>query len=442
MRILLIDQEGHFLDFALRCLAAGHDVRWYKCPDKGRVDRAGEGFKGLKVIDDWRSSMPWARDGLIITSGNFKYIHELDRYRDSGYKIFGPTVKSARLEIDRKAGMDAMRAVGIDLPAYHMFDSLEDAEAFARKQSDVYVFKTMGDEEDKSLCYVACDAADMVGWIRQKIGRGMKLRGPCMLQEKIDMLCDFGAAGWMGPEGFLPGAFELSFEHKRLMDGEIGPNTGEQGTLIQIVEADRLVDDCLKPLEPVLRTLGHCGDFCIGVGVDKKGKAWPFEFTTRCGWPDFHIRVAVNKGDPAQFMRDWLDGKDTIKLDRDPAIGVVMAQPMYPYNKSSPEQVEGNPISGMEEVIDDIHPVSVMVGRGPKMVDYKIKDVPIFQTTGEYVLVATGIGATIEKARARVYETVASVKFANAMYRTDIGKKVQDVLPDLHRFGYASDLKA
>jgi phosphoribosylamine--glycine ligase len=366
---------------------------------------------------------------------------ELDAAREHGYKIFGPTVKSAQLEINREAGMKAMQAVGIELPPYEMFNSLEDAEAFARKQQDGYVFKTMGDEDDKSLSFVASDPAEMVQWIRHKIDMGMKLKGPCMLQEKIDMLCDYGAAGWMGPEGFIPGAFEISFEHKKLMDGEVGPATGEQGTLIAMVDSDRAVEECLKPMEPILRTLGHCGDFAIGLGIDSKGNPYPFEFSARCGWPDFFIRTAVNKGDPAQFMRDWLDGKDTLKVDKRPAIGVVLAQPPYPQPASDLTKVIGNPVSGLDEVWDDIHLCQVMLGNGAVMKDGKVSEGPLYQTTGTYVAVATGLGSTIEKARKAVYEVVDTVKFPNKMFRRDIGQKVQKVLPDLHKFGYSLDLK-
>lgn len=424
----------------MRCIDAGHDVRLYKQPSLGRVDRAGEGFRGLKVIDNWRDSMGWARDGLIMSSGNWRFNYELDRFRELGFKLFAPTVKSAELEIKRGVGMEAMRAVGIDIPPYQTFNSLEDAEKFARKQQDGYVFKTMGDEDDKSLSFVASDPAELVGWIQQKIDRGMKLKGPCMLQEKIDMVAEVGAAGWFGPDGFLPDKYELSFEHKKLYNDEKGQNTGEQGTLIQNVEQDRLVDECLLPMEPILSVLGHRGDFSIGVGIDTRGKAWPFEFTARCGWPDFHIRVATHKGDPAQWMRDLLDGKDTLKVSRDAAIGVVMSQPPYPSDKGAPEMVEGNPISGLDEVWDDVHPVSVMIGRGPKWEGGKIVDGPIFQTTGSYVLVATGLGKTIEKARQKVYSVADSIKYPDPGYRTDIGLKVAKALPELHRFNYAKNL--
>lgn len=425
------------LDFVLRCVAAGHDVRWYRWSKKPIRD--GEGMK-LNIVEDWEPSMPWARDGLIVVTGNFVHMHTLDRYREMGYRVFGPTAASARLEIERGAGMEAMKAVGIEVPPYQMFDGLEAARDFARKSDRAWVFKPTGDEGDKSLTYVSKDPADLVGWIERKIASGKVLKGKAMLQEKVELLCELGVSGWCGPEGFLPDKYQICIEHKKLMDGEIGPATGEQGTVCQYVIDDKLADECLKPMEPVLRALGHTGDFAVGAAIGKDGKPYVFEFTARLGYPAFYIQMASHSGDPAQWMLDLLDGKDTLKVSRDVAIGVVCAQPRYPYNNSPPEMVEGHPISGLESVWSDIHPVSVMLGKGPMMHGGKVVDGPTFQTTGEYVLVATGLGKSVEKARARVYGTIDEIGFADMLYRTDIGCKVVEALSQLHRHGYCLDL--
>ena len=759
MRVLLVDTENLGLDFAIRCAAAGHDVRWWLEDQKLRD---GEGFKGFQRVKSWKDHMPWAKDGLILCTGNHKLLHEFDRFRDLGYRIFAPTAASARLEIDRAAGMKAMEEAGIEIPPYQTFESLAAAAKFARKVDKPFVFKTMGDEEDKSLSYVASDPADLVGWIEQKIRRGVTMKGACMLQERIDMLAEVGVSGWFGPDGFLPGKWQICFEHKKLMNGEIGPNcysedtevltedgwkrfdqvsksdliasynpetggifyerptalhwtkgpesmvhfknryvdilvtpghqmyaarrktsawkfyaasqtpcefevlqtaktpasdkeyftlpeymdgrgythpalkipgdawaafmgiylsegscapggavkvaqipgekrdamravmlampfrfcepknvfkissvqlanylkkfgtsrvkyvpdfiktasarqidiflhwfcmgdgdwhegrrryhsaswrlisdiqelmlkigltgaitedcraentvfaieestrkkvavkrkavvpysgmvgyvtlptthllfvrrngrvaicgnTGEQGTVCQYVETDKLAQQFLIPMVGALRRAGHRGDFAIGCGIDKAGKAWPFEFTARLGWPCFFIQVASHKGDPAQWMRDLLDGKDTLKVSNDVAIGVVCAQPHYPYNDSPPELVEGNPISGLDAVYDDIHCASVMIGKGPTMKGGKIVDEPIYETSDEYVLVATSLGKTVTRARKKVYGVVDEVKFKDMIYRTDIGEKVVETLPALHRFGYAMEMQS
>lgn len=438
MRILLVDVEGLGLDFCLRCIAAGHDVRWFRL-DAGKSND-GAGFKGLTVVDDWHDHMDWAKNGLILNTGNHKFLRDLDDYRDEGYPVFGPSAKSAALEIKRSLGMELLKKIGVDLPPYTMFDSLEEAAAFARKSDDSFVFKTMGDEADKSLAYVSKSPADMVGWIEQKIRKGMKLKGPCMLQQKIDMLCDYGLGGWMGPEGFLRDRWEVSFEHKKLMNGEIGPNTGEQGTVSQRVKKDPLVD-VLLGLEPHLVKLGHIGDFSIGVGIDKKGKAWPFEFTVRLGYPAWFLQIASIEGDPAQWMRDLVEGKDSLTMRRETCIGVVCAQPPYPSEKFNKEEVEGEPISGFDEVRDQVHPCAVMIGKGPVMEGGKIVDKPTYQTSGPYVCVVTGLGENVKEAQRAVYSAVDEISFPDMMYRTDIGDKVKRYLPELHKHGFALEIE-
>ena len=100
------------------------------------------------------------------------------------------------------------------------------------------MFKTLGSEDDKSLSYVSASPADLCAWIERQQARGLNLSGPCMLQEKIDMVAELGVSGWFGPEGFLPEKWQPCWEHKKLCNGEIGPNTGEMGTVCQYVEDD------------------------------------------------------------------------------------------------------------------------------------------------------------------------------------------------------------
>lgn len=435
MRLLIADIELTGLDLAQRAVADGHEVRLAQ-PTRHPI---GKGFEGVKVVDDWRGSMGWVgKDGLVVMTGNAKWTAELDRFRDLGFAIFGPTQQSAKLEIDREAGMKAMEAAGIELPHYECFSSLAEAEAFARKADQPYVFKPLGSEDDKSLTYVSESPADMVGWLQRQQKRGMKA-SKCMLQEKIDMLAELGVSGWVGPEGFLPDKWQECWEHKKLHNGEIGPNTGEMGTVCQYVEKSKLADEILKPMEPILRTLGHRGDFAVGCGIDTKGKAWPFEFTCRLGWPAFYIQTASHKGDAIRWMRDLLDGRDSLKVDLRPAIGVVLAQPPWPQFNGKPECVEGIPITGMDEVWDQTHPAMMMIGKGPNMEGEKVKDGPQYQTAGELVAVMTGLGSTVTKARDKCYSAIDEVRFSDMSFRTDIGEKLEKPLSKLHGFGYASE---
>lgn len=440
MRILIIDQEVMGLDLVLRFTAAGHDCKWFRATNKPIKD--GKGFRGFEIVDSWQPHMNWAKDGLILLTGNSKYLREIDRWRDLGFRnIFGPTAASAELETNRGIGMQAFIDAGIEVLPYEEFSSMAAAERFQMKSDKNYVFKVLdGSVADKALTYVSKDPADMVGWLRRQIKAGCKVT-KCMLQEKVEADFEIGINGWFGPDGFLPEKYQLSFEHKKLMPGDIGCNTGEMVSLSQYVETDNLVAEMMTPLVGALRKAGHRGDFCVGAMIDTQGKAWPLETTCRLGYPAIFGQLASHKGDPAQWMMDLLNGKDTLKVSYDPCIAVVCGQPRFPYENSPPELVEGNPISGVDDSnIDNLHFCGVMKAKGPVIQGSKIVEEDTYQTTAEYVMVATAVGKTIARARDKVYRVLEDVKFPNMIYRNDAGLKVEANLPVMHKAGYALEI--
>ncbi len=381
--------------------------------------------------------------GLIFATVNDDHLKELDKWREFGFPVFAPSFASAELEINRAKGMRLLEEYDIPVPKYHTFASLKDAEKFAMKQSDPYVFKTMGDEEDKSLSYVASDAADMVGVLRRWQAQGMTLKGPCMLQEKIDG-CEMGISNWMGADGFLP-HYNENFEFKPLMPGNLGPNTGEMGTVLKYTEKSKLADAVLKPLEKTLREVGHIGDIDLNCIIEKKtGTPYCLEFTARPGWPFFMIVQALHQGDPAQWMVDLLKGKDSLKCSYDVAVGVVIAQPPFPYgchDKKDMAKVEGIPVGGLDDIWEDVHPCMMMMARGPEMDGKRVVERDIPQAAGDYVCVVSGTGKTVSAAAKACYASADQVKIKNKIMRNDIGAKLEAELPELHKLGYAEEME-
>lgn len=435
MRLLIIDRDGTGLDLAFRSVQHGHEVQWFLPPDGDYIKRSGEGFKGIERIDDWRAGMEWAE--LVFPTGNDKYMASLDTYRDHGAPIFGPNQASTRLEIDREYGMEVMRAHGLPVPEYESFTDFDAAIRYVKAHDQPFVSKPFN-SRNKELSYVAKSPEDLVYMLErwQKLGTNL---GPFMLQRKIEGT-EFAVSMWMGKDGWI-GAPDENFEHKKLLAGGLGVNTGETGTVLKYVTKSKLFDILLAPLEAYLRSIGHLGDIDVNCIVDADGTPWPLEFTARPGWPAFFIQTARHKGDPIQWMADALEGKDSLKLDYGHAVGVVLWMPNFPYRDDNRAQNEGTPIYGAEDVLDDLHFADVMMAKAPSNRDGMVVDEVRYCTSGNYVLVATGLGKSVLKARDKAYGTLAGIDLpGDPGWRIDIGgEKTRTGIKALQKHGYARE---
>ena len=301
------------------------------------------------------------------------------------------------------------------------------------------MFKPLGDEDDKSLTYVAHDSADMISTIRGWKKAGMNLKGACMLQDFIPGI-EMGVSAWMGRDGFLAPRNENA-EHKKFMSNDYGPATGEQGTVMWYTQDSKLSRDVLDPMEKALLEIGHRGDVDINCIIDEKGKAWPLEFTSRLGWPAFYIMCAQHH-EPVQWMRDALDGKDTLQVSYEAFVGAVVSIPPFPRKNPTREEVYGHPIHGLgPDNWRNVHLVSAEVGKGIEMENGHPVEKGIFTTTGEYVLVVTEHGPTIKKAAKDLYDVVDTIRIKNMQVRDDIGEKFAKKVPELHEFGFATGVR-
>lgn len=438
MKLLIINMDtvGEGLAFALRCAKAGHDVRIAFA--KGNHPEVGQGFQGIKIVEQWLTSARWA--DLIVPTGNHIALSKLEQLRAAGMKVFGPSVKSAALEIRRGLGMKFFETHGIEVPEWKQFDSLEDAEAHVYQTERRYVFKTLGDEEDKSLSYVAKSPADLIARLQRWQRLKMDPKGPVMLQEMIEGI-EVGVSRFMGTEGFV-GPYNENFEHKKLLSGNCGPNCGEAGTVMKYVEASKLGRTVLEPLEEALVGLGHLGDIDVNCIIDEDGKAWPLEFTMRLGWPAFNIQVATTAGDPCQWMLDACEGKDSLKVRYATACGIVLAQPDYPYSEKTKAEVADIPIYGVTPENEPyLYPQAVKRTVLPMMDGEKVSEREIWATAGDYLLVVTGTGKTVRQACTRAYDTVKEIEVPDLIYRDDVGEKLEEELPKLHDLGYAQEFR-
>ena len=436
INLLIVDATASGLDFALRCKAAGHTVRHFIRMNKDN-SRSMVGDGGLiDRVPHWEPSMNWA--DLIVCTDNVYYIHQLELYRDKGFPIFGPSIDTTRCEQDRCLGSEVMEHCGIKTIPYQKFTKYDEAIVYVIKNNKRYVSKPLGDG-DKALSYVSKSPADMV-FMLQKWKKTNAYKGEFILQE-FHKGIEIAVGGWFGPGGFSK-HFCINHEFKKLLAGDLGVSTGEEGTIVYYMQDCELANKVLKPLEERLHGLGYTGYIDVNSIVDDGGTVWPLEFTMRPGWPLFQIQQALHRGDPCEWMVDLLEGKDSLKVSDKIACGVVISMPPYPHDKGTPQSEHaGYPLFDltMDDVIKNVHLSSVMCGKAPAMVDGEVKlHVEQFVTAGNYVGVVTGVGDTVEEASCACYDRIKKkINIPNSVgFRNDIGRRLEEQLPPLRKMGF------
>jgi phosphoribosylamine--glycine ligase len=430
MKILAIDPPGNSLDWLLRCKRAGHEVKLFTKPEcqvgKGLIDK----------VKDWKLWMRWA--DLIFLTDNVLYLHQLESYRQYGYPIFGPTLEAARLELDRETGQDVFKRHGIDIMPYKTFTNYDKAMAHVDKERKRFVSKPSGDA-DKALSYVSKSPRDMISMLDRwkKLG---KCRAPFILQEFVSGI-EMAVGGWFGPGGFSKHINE-NWEFKKHLNGDLGVNTGEQGTVMRYVERSRLFNLALKPVEKLLHKLKYVGYVDVAVMIDEDGEVKPLEFTCRPGWPHFQIVQSLHKGDPANWMYDLLHGQDTLDVLDDIAVGVVLTVPQFPYKGPPIAELENIPV-WCDPKNKAIHPCEIKGGLVWDEIEGKIVRVPGWTLAGNYVAVVTATGPSVSSACRRVYRTIKEdIHVPNSLgYRTDIGARLKKQLPEFQEHGFALDME-
>lgn len=420
MKLLILDPAGLALDLAVHVIQQGHDVVQF-IQDTTKTNRIGE-----NVVQRVRGNLDrHVKDAdVVFVADTCKYMHTFEKLRElvPDKLWFGPDLEATKWEMDRKYGQDLLARYGIPVPSYQIFSDYDQAKAYVKKRDTRLVSKPFGgDQEDKSLSYVSKSPEDLLYMLDrwQKLG---KLKNQFMLQDFIEGV-EFGAEGWFDGEDWS-GPWHEAFEHKKFMAGEIGPATGEMGTVNLAVQSSVLADKVLRPLTPVLKAAHFRGFFNVNCIVDSKGKAWPLEITPRPGWPCFMLQLSISRGD----LLDDLYHNHAPKFKTGTVTtGVVLAHGDFPHSHLTRKEVTGIPVFGWDETNGHFHPAEMMKDRSGQWV-----------TAGDYICVVTGHGRTVRDSMESAYQNLNTLIFPNsAMYRNDIGGKVEKYLPKLHKHGLA-----
>ena len=415
MKISILSKLAQSLDLALKLQEEDNEVTLYILTE----DEANVG-KGLVPIKDKIGGL----DADIIINDDVFLGSTSDRLRKSGKFVIGGSSTTDRLENDREFGHDIMKACGIRVPQSEKFTDFTKGITYVKENKDKrLVFKPHG-QKDRFLTHVSRDTEEMVAMMEhfKNIWEGESITFE--LQEFVNGI-EMAMGGWFNGSKFCKQVLP-NFECKKLMNGDIGPNTGEMGTVMCYRTHSRLFQETLAKAEAFLKTTGYCGFIDIACIVTKDG-AYGLEWTSRFGYPTIQIQDEVHKKDSwtkfffklAQGLTDEVP-VDTSKWD----VGISYCALPWPMKNSS-KKFQDTPIF-LPEDLEHIHLMEVW------------KDGKQYRQTGKEgsICVCTGSDINLKNAQEKAYGVIDTVHLPGGFYRTDIGDIVIENLPTLKAWNW------
>lgn len=417
MDILIIGSGGREYSIGLALKKDKNVEKIYFAPGNGATDALGENI----AIDNFDALADFAQTqgiGLTIVGPELPLVEGIvDVFKKRGLAIFGPTAQAAQLEGSKIFMKNFLARHHIPTAKYIQTNSLEEAYSFINSLEVPIVVKADGLCGGKGV--IIAQSRD-----EAKNAAGEMLSGNA-----------FGDAGTsIVIEEFLDG-YELSVfaicdgkdyvvlpaaqDHKRLLTGDKGPNTGGMGAyaptpLVNEEIYKKLDERVIKPTLKGMQEEGmpFTGVLFMGVMV-VKGDPVILEYNVRFGDPECEELMPLLKSPASELFYKAAIGdlkSANIEFHDKYAVGVVMASKDYPYKNSEPAEIIIDEIHH-EELKENAHISFAGVARG--------EDGKLYATGGR-VLVCIGIGDTIKEAQRRAYMLVGQVHFAGKQCRSDI----------------------
>ena len=342
----------------------------------------------------------------------------VDVFRSHGLRIFGPTQAAAQLESSKAFSKNFMKRHGIPTAAYETFTDIAAAHAYVDKLGAPIVVKADGLAAGKGVVVATtvAEAHAAVDWMLKPEG-GLAVQHNDAPRVVIEEFLDGEEASFIVMvDGKNVLALASSQDHKRLADGDTGPNTGGMGAyspapvVTPNVHAKVMHEIILPTVEGMARDgIVFTGFLYAGLMIDANGHPKTLEFNCRMGDPETQPIMMRLKSDLAEVLMHATDGTlDQVELqwDRRVALGVVMAAHGYPLSPRKGDRITGIPAEA---------PDAVVFHAGTTLDNGELK------TSGGRVLCVTVLADSVKQAQQRAYEVAARVKFDGAQYRKDIG---------------------
>ena len=428
MKILVIGGGGREHALAWKLSASPKVQQVYVAPGNGGTALAPN-LKNVPITDlvalrDWALAEKIAL--TVVGPEQPLAAGVVDDFRAHGLRIFGPTKAAAQLESSKAFSKDFMKRHGIPTAAYDTFTHLAAAHAYVDKLGAPIVVKADGLAAGKGVvvattteeAHAAID--DMLGG--NTLGVAHNEGGARVVIEEFlhgeeasfIVLCD----------GKNVTALASSQDHKRLKDGDEGPNTGGMGAYspAPIVTPDvhaRVMRDVILPTIRGMDKDGipFTGFLYAGLMIDADGKPKTLEFNCRMGDPETQPILMRLKSDLVELLMAATEpasgtGKRLMDVepqwDRRVALGVVVAAPGYPMSPRTGEAITQLP-KDIEEELKVFHAGT------------RLQEDGTLVSSGGRVLCVTALADSVRQAQAKAYAAMQEVQLPQMQFRTDIG---------------------
>jgi phosphoribosylamine--glycine ligase len=340
----------------------------------------------------------------------------VDEFRSRGLRIFGPTQAAAQLEASKDFAKQFMVRHSIPTARYATFTDPAKAKQYIDAQGAPIVVKADGLAAGKGVVVAtsvdeAKAAVDMMlgGKAFGEAGARVVIE-ECLQGEEASfiVMCD----------GAHVLALATSQDHKRLKDGDKGPNTGGMGAyspapVVTPQVHARVMREIILPTMAGMAKDGlpYTGFLYAGLMIDKAGNARTLEYNCRMGDPETQPIILRLKSDLLELVEHAIAGtldKAEAEWDRRCALGVVMAAGGYPDDPKKGDVIEGLPKS-----TDDTH----VFHAGTRLEGKSVT------TNGGRVLCVTALGDSVRMAQKRAYEALDPIRFSGMQFRRDIGHR-------------------
>ena len=418
MKILLIGSGGREHALAWKMARSPRVQKVFVTPGNGgTANQKNEGIENLPISDLQELADFAKREQIAFTVVGPEAplaAGIVDVFRNHGLRIFGPTQLAAQLESSKDFSKAFMKRHGIPTADYQTFSNASEAHNYIDQKGAPIVIKADGLAAGKGVVVAmslpeAHMAVDMM-LSDNKLGNA----GARVVIEEFLIGEEASFIVLVDGKNVVPLA--TSQDHKRLHDGDQGPNTGGMGAYspAPVVTPEihaRAMREVIMPTVLGMKADGipYTGFLYAGLMISPDGRIKTLEFNCRMGDPETQPIMARLESDLVDALDKAIDGKlDEVELkwDRRIALGVVLAAHQYPDTPRSGDRISGIPAPTNDQIV--FH-------AGTKLHDGNLL------TSGGRVLCVVGLADTVKAAQQKAYSAIEQIHLDGMQYRKDIG---------------------